>query len=131
MVHFDDANGLVRVGTGNIVGFHTFLTWQDPDVVLAFKCAAVSTGLGADGDWVVCIPERCSGVFDADAKLVGAELLDCSSRVCNPVDCPHERRGRHHHLDALRPPAASTSGCSDNKMGVNARRRWHSARWRC
>ena len=65
MVHFDDANGLVRVGTGNIVGFHTFLTWQDPDVVLAFKCAAVSTGWGADGDWVVCTPEQCSGVFDA------------------------------------------------------------------
>ena len=83
------ANGLVRVGTGNIVGFHTFLTWQDPDVVLAVKYAAVSTGWGADGDWVVCIPERCSGFFDAvDAKLVGAEILDCSSRICNPVDCP-------------------------------------------
>ena len=77
------ANGLVRVGTGNIVGFHTFLTWQDPDVVLAVKYAAVSTG------WGGAVPEWCGGFFDAvDAKLVGAEILDCSSRVCNPVDCP-------------------------------------------
>lgn len=55
--------------------------WQDPherDVDLA----AVATGWGSEGDWVVCIPERCAGKLDATtATLHGAAIGTTSARA--------------------------------------------------
>ena len=66
------ANGLIRLGAGNIVGFNVITQWQDPNEILDVHRAAVATGWGNEGDWVVCIPEQCSGFFDAtDAVLSG------------------------------------------------------------
>ena len=59
------ANGLIRLGSGNVVGKNTFLLWQDPDAVLDIQWAGVATGWGSDGDWIVCIPERCGGKIDS------------------------------------------------------------------
>ena len=68
------ANGLVRLGTGNVVGQSVLLFWQDPqpkNVALA----AVATGWGSTGEWIVCIPEQCAGRYDATtATLVGAQV---------------------------------------------------------
>ena len=86
------ANGLVRLGTGNVVGLHTVLQFQDEDEPVEVNYAAVATGWGSDGSWVVCFPEKCDGVHDAvTAKLVGMEVCDgcghgCGG-VCNPRDC--------------------------------------------
>lgn len=69
------ANGLIRLGSGNVVGKNTFLLWQDPNAVLDIQWAAVATGWGSDGDWIVCIPERCGGKLDAAAAtLTGARV---------------------------------------------------------
>ena len=59
------ANGVIRLGRGNVVGFNVLLQWQDPDAVLDLHWAAVATGWGSDGDWIVCIPERCGGKIDS------------------------------------------------------------------
>ena len=88
----DAANGLLRLGYGNIVGFHTLMTMQDSTDIQDIQYAGVSTGWGSDGDWVVCIPERCTGVHDAvTASLVGMEVCDgCGNGcggMCNPRDC--------------------------------------------
>lgn len=65
------------------------MQWQDPNEALDVNFAAVATGWGSTGDWVVCIPERCTGFFDAvTATLVNMEILDCNSRLCNVNDCP-------------------------------------------
>ena len=67
------ANGLIRLGAGNIIGFNVIASWQDPNEVLNARLAAVATGWGNEGDWVVCLPEQCSGVFDAAvATLTGS-----------------------------------------------------------
>ena len=69
------ANGLIRVGTGNVVGQKTLMFWQDPDSGKTIDLAGVATGWGSDGDWVVCIPERCAGKIDATtATLHGASV---------------------------------------------------------
>ena len=86
------ANGLVRLGAGNDVGSHTFLTFQDPNDVLDVNWAAVATGWGSEGDWIVCIPEKCTGTHDAvSARLSGMEVCDgCGNGcggMCNPRDC--------------------------------------------
>ena len=86
------ANGLVRVGAGNDVGTHTFLVFQDPNDILDVNWAAVATGWGSEGDWVVCIPEKCTGTHDAvTAELSGMEVCDgCGNGcdgLCNPRDC--------------------------------------------
>lgn len=48
------------------------MQWQDPNEILDIRLAAVATGWGNEGDWVVCLPEQCSGFFDAtDAVLQG------------------------------------------------------------
>ncbi len=66
------ANGLIRLGAGNIPGFNVFMQWQDPNEILDIQLAAVATGWGNEGDWVVCLPEQCSGFFDAtEAVLQG------------------------------------------------------------
>jgi hypothetical protein len=47
------------------------LQWQDPNAVLDIKWAAVTTGWGSEGDWVVCLPESCTGWHDGfEAKGV-------------------------------------------------------------
>ena len=86
------ANGLVRIGTGNIIGFHTFISMQDQNDIQDIRYAGVATGWGSAGDWVVCIPERCTGIHDAvTARLHGMEVCDgcghgCQG-MCNPRDC--------------------------------------------
>ena len=41
--------------------------------VYGYVHSGVATGWGNEGDWVVCIPEQCSGYFDAaEATLTGA-----------------------------------------------------------
>ena len=71
------ANGVIRLGRGNVVGFNVLLQWQDPDAVLDLHWAAVATGWGSDGDWTVCIPESCSGWHDAmEAKESGNVSID-------------------------------------------------------
>lgn len=55
------ANGLVRIGHGNLVGRNVFLEWQDPDETLRITHAAVTTGYDFEGDWVLCVPEICAG----------------------------------------------------------------------
>ena len=87
------ANGLIRVGAGNDVGTHQFLTYQDPNDIIDVNWAGVATGWGAEGDWVVCIPEKCTGIHDAvTARLGGMELCDGCGQgcggMCNPRDCP-------------------------------------------
>jgi hypothetical protein len=74
------ANGLIRLGTGSIVGSHTFLTFMDTNDFVNPNWAGVATGWGSEGDWVVCIPERCTGIHDA----VTAGWLSCrvTSLVC-------------------------------------------------
>ena len=59
------ANGIIRLGRGNVVGFNVLLQWQDPNEVLDLHWAAVATGWGSEGDWVLCLPELCSGYHDA------------------------------------------------------------------
>ena len=79
------ANGLVRIGTGNVVGLNEFMQWQDPDDILDITYAGVATGWGSDGDWVVCIPERCTGQFyAADATLQGATAHTVPARGGKP-----------------------------------------------
>ena len=71
------ANGLIRVGAGNDVGTHVFLVFQDPNDILTVNWAAVATGWGSEGDWIVCIPEKCTGTHDAvTAELSGMEVCD-------------------------------------------------------
>jgi hypothetical protein len=65
------ANGLIRVGTGNVVGQKTLMFWQDPQE-RRVDLAAVATGWGSEGDWVVCIPEQCTGKLDATVRPPGA-----------------------------------------------------------
>ena len=53
------------------------LQWQDPDAVLDINWAAVATGWGSDGDWIVCLPENCAGWHDGfEAHLTGHVTLD-------------------------------------------------------
>ena len=71
------ANGIIRLGRGNVVGFSVLLQWQDPDAVLDLHWAAVATGWGSEGDWTVCIPEHCSGWHDGfEATITGNVSLD-------------------------------------------------------
>eukprot|EP01052_Picozoa_sp_SAG31_P009327 SAG31_NODE_487_length_14980_cov_9.526376_20_plen_132_part_00 len=49
------ANGFLQLGTGNIVGFHTFMSWVDPNAILDVNWAAVATGWGSEGDWVLAL----------------------------------------------------------------------------
>lgn len=66
------ANGLIRLGRGNVVGFSVLLQWHDPDAILDIHWAAVATGWGSDGDWIVCLPENCAGWHDGfEAALTG------------------------------------------------------------
>jgi hypothetical protein len=55
------ANGIIRLGRGNAVGFNVVMQWQDPDAVLDINWAAVATGWGSEGDWILCLPEVCAG----------------------------------------------------------------------
>ena len=81
------ANGLIRLGAGNLIGFNVFMQWQDPNEVLDVQYAAVATGWGNEGDWVVCLPERCTGWFDAtEATLSGAP----GSGSTGPVVCTND-----------------------------------------
>ena len=84
------ANGLLRIGAGNIVGFNVFMQWQDPNDFLDVTKAAVATGWGNEGDWVVCIPEQCSGWFDATVATLSAEPGSTST---GPVLCTEENGG--------------------------------------
>ena len=59
------ANGIIRLGRGNVIGFNVLLQWQDPNAILDLHYAAVATGWGSEGDWVVCLPETCAGFHDA------------------------------------------------------------------
>ena len=59
------ANGIIRLGRGNVVGLNVLLQWQDPNAILDLRWVAVSTGWGSPGDWVVCLPEACAGWHDA------------------------------------------------------------------
>ena len=92
------ANGLIRLGAGNDVGTHVFLSYQDPNDQIDVNWAAVATGWGSEGDWVVCIPERCTGTHDAvTARLSGMEVCDgCGNGcdgMCNSRDCAHGTTG--------------------------------------
>ena len=49
-------NGLVRVGTGPVVGHNLIMEWQDPEPINP-EYAAVSTGWGAEGKWHICVVE--------------------------------------------------------------------------
>ena len=49
-------NGLVRLGTGSVVGHNVILEWQDPDPINP-QYAAVSTGWGSTGTWHICVVE--------------------------------------------------------------------------
>ena len=80
------ANGLIRLGAGNIVGFNVITSWQDPDETLAITWAAVATGWGNEGDWVVCIPERCSGYFDAAEAILSGPIVCTSDDVTGVVN---------------------------------------------
>jgi hypothetical protein len=84
------ANGLLRIGAGNIVGFNVFMQWQDPDAILDVTKAAVATGWGNEGDWVVCLPEQCSGWFDATVATLSAAP---GSGSTGPVLCTEENGG--------------------------------------
>ena len=84
------ANGLIRLGAGNIVGFNVFMQWQDPNEVLDVTKAAVATGWGNEGDWVVCLPEQCSGWFDATVATLGAAP---GSGLPGPVLCTEDNGG--------------------------------------
>jgi hypothetical protein len=75
------ANGLIRLGSGNVVGKNTFLLWQDPNAILDIQWAAVATGWGSDGDWIVCIPERCGGKIDATTATLTGARVGSMSRV--------------------------------------------------
>ena len=44
----DALNGLVRLGTGNVVGQNTLLEWQDPDHHVATH-VGIMTGWGSTG----------------------------------------------------------------------------------
>ena len=82
------ANGLIRLGAGNIVGFNVITQWQDPNEILDVRRAAVATGWGNEGDWVVCIPEQCSGFFDAtDAVLSGPVVCTDDHNNFGEVRC--------------------------------------------
>ena len=61
------------LGLFDIIGFNVFMQWQDPNDFLDVTKAAVATGWGNEGDWVVCIPEQCSGWFDATVATLSAE----------------------------------------------------------
>ena len=66
------------------------MSWQDPNAVLDVTKAAVATGWGNEGDWVVCLPETCSGWFDAvDATLSAAP----GATGTGPVVCTEANGG--------------------------------------
>ena len=81
------ANGLIRLGAGNIIGFNVVMQWQDPNAILDVQYAAVATGWGNAGDWVVCLPERCSGWFDATEATLSAAP---GSGSTGPVVCTND-----------------------------------------
>ena len=79
-------NGLVRVGAGNLVGSNVIMQWQDPDAFLHVRWAGVATGWGAEGDWVVCLPEKCTGFFNAADALLSGPIIctDQETAGCTP-----------------------------------------------
>ncbi|CAH1788306.1 unnamed protein product [Owenia fusiformis] len=46
------AGGNIEVGTGNVYGYGTFMSWKDPEPH-AVNAINVMTGWGAEGDWIV------------------------------------------------------------------------------
>ena len=78
------ANGLIRLGADNIPGFNVFMQWQDPNEILDVQLAAVATGWGNEGDWVVCLPEQCSGFFDATEAVLASSTGGTGPVVCVP-----------------------------------------------
>ena len=60
-----------------MLGFNVLLQWQDPDAILDLHYAAVATGWGSEGDWIVCLPESCMGYHDA-MEATGTDGTDGS-----------------------------------------------------
>ena len=47
-------NGLVRFGTGHIIGQNIVIQWQDPSPIIP-NYVGFTTGWGSSGDWIVVI----------------------------------------------------------------------------
>jgi hypothetical protein len=82
---------------------------QDPDKILDIKYAAVATGWGSDGDWIVCVPERCNGFFAAENALLSHSGAGGNGYNGGPIIC----QGK----DTTRPGKSVDHGACDKHVG--------------
>ncbi len=63
-VSWDNNEGIIRLGTGTIVGLLEFLSWTDPNFLIP-ESFAISTWHNDDGDWEM---EQRFGMFHSKRK---------------------------------------------------------------
>ena len=95
------ANGVIRLGRGNVVGFNVLLQWQDPDACSRPALGGCREGWGSDGDWTVCIPRAAPAGTTASKPRLQA--------MCLSIRLTRSTRTRRRATVSLA-AASSTSG---------------------
>eukprot|EP00947_MAST-08B_sp_MAST-8B-sp1_P002574 g2574.t1 len=96
----DALNGLVRFGTGSVVGSNVVLQWQDP-APLTMRVVGVMTGWGATGEWVTRIrTDEWAICCDSQCGTCGGGGCGNDGTLC----CAGNVRDNFHRSCDLFPP---------------------------